>query len=93
MSAQLSPNDLPFADVRRRGAGCIVCILAACAVPPQQRPEAKNPRAALKCQIHPSNMQWLRIELLPRSYDLPPCDRSRLHARLFFLCRRFVLGP
>jgi len=37
-----------FAEVRPRGADCIVRILAACAVPPQQRPEAKNPQAALK---------------------------------------------
>jgi hypothetical protein len=47
------------------------------------RPEAKNLWAALKRQIRLSNIQQLRIELLPRSYDLPLCDRSRLHAHLW----------
>jgi hypothetical protein len=54
--------------VRPRGGDCVIRILVACAVP----------RAGLKRQIHPSNMQRLRIELLPRSYDLPACDRPRL---------------
>jgi hypothetical protein len=31
---------------------------------------------------HPSNMQWPRIELLPRSHDLPACNRPRLPAHL-----------
>jgi hypothetical protein len=43
--------------------------------------------------LYISGMQRLRIELLPWSYDLPPCDRPRLYAPLFSHCQRFVLGP
>jgi len=39
---------------------------------------SRVPRAALKRQIQPSNMQRLWIELLPRSYDLPACNCPRL---------------
>jgi hypothetical protein len=34
---------------------------------------AEDPRATLNRQTHPSNMQWPRIELLPRSHDLLAC--------------------
>jgi hypothetical protein len=67
----LSPNDLPFAELKLCGADVLVSNLAGYAVLP---PEASSAKVLVHPQIgitHPSSMQWLRIELLPRSYDLP----------------------
>jgi hypothetical protein len=46
-------------------------------------------------RTHPSNMQWPRIELLPKSHVLPACNRPRLPAHLsqFLHQRRFIFGP
>ena len=73
ISAQLSPNDLPFAEVRLRGGDGIIYIPAAYTLP----------RAVLKRQMQPSNIQQLWIELLPRSYDLPAYNY--LHLLFYFL--------
>jgi hypothetical protein len=80
--AWLSPNDLPFAEVKPRSEGVFAFNLAIYAVLLPKACCAKGPRSACNRQSHPFNMQQARMELLPRSHDLPPSNRPRQPAHL-----------
>jgi hypothetical protein len=70
----------PFAEVKLRSADRLVSTLAVCTILPPEAYCAKDPRATSNRQPYPSNMQWARIKLLPRSHGLPACNRLLLLA-------------
>jgi len=95
ISVWLSPNDLPFAELRLHGVGYAVPILAALAILPQQRPargSSEQPsitRSILPiCNDRGSSSFRARMTCLLTVFhvSLPPCDP-------FSQCRRFVFGP